>query len=108
MKYLMTQEEFEEIMGKDGFTAIYFGATWCGPCRNIDTDRLDKMSINWYKCDVDQNSYTPGYCSIKAIPSFIVIADGKAIGPLREADTDAVMEWVTGAHANWRKSISPK
>jgi thioredoxin 1 len=104
MKYLMNQEEFEELMKRDepSFTAIYFGATWCGPCKRIDTAALDAMpGVAWLKCDVDQNPYTPGYCSVRAIPSFIVLANGKATGPLQESDTGAIMEWVNEKRNEW-------
>ena len=104
MKYLMNQEEFEELMKPDepNFTAIYFGATWCGPCRRIDTVTLDAMpGVNWLKCDVDQNSYTAGYCSVRSIPSFLVLANGKATGPLEESNTEKVMEWVSEKRKEW-------
>jgi beta-lactam-binding protein with PASTA domain len=37
--------------------------------------------VEWLKCDVDQNNYTPGYCGIRSIPSFIVVANGKVDVP---------------------------
>ena len=107
MKYLMTQEEFEAIVTatEPSFVAIYFGATWCGPCRRIDTAALDAMpGVTWLKCDVDQNSYTPGYCSVRAVPSFLVLANGKATGPIQASDTAAVIEWVAEKRDAWAKS----
>jgi len=97
MKYLMSQEEFEEILNdpKPRFTAVYFGATWCGPCKRIDTDILDTMSgVEWLKCDVDQNNYTPGYCGVRSIPSFLVVSNGKVTGPIQQSDTVTVIQWV--------------
>ena len=47
MKYLMTQEEFEVLIGRaepteeipepPEATVVYFTATWCGPCRSVRT-----------------------------------------------------------------------
>ena len=106
----MTQEEFEEILKPSlQFTAIYFGATWCGPCKRVDLQALESMTgVNWLKCDIDQNTYTPGYCSVRSIPSFLVVADGKAIGPLQESDTTKVMEWVLNQQEAWIKTLDSK
>ena len=111
MKYLMTQEEFEEILSckTPRFTAIYFGATWCGPCKRIDLEALTQMpGVEWLKCDVDQNNYTPGYCGIRSIPSFIVVANGKVTGPVQESETSAIIDWVSGQHTAWKDNISAK
>jgi thioredoxin 1 len=110
MKYLMTQDEFEELLkpNEPSFVAIYFGATWCGPCKRIDIAALDAMpGVNWLKCDVDQNPYTPGYCSVRSIPSFLVLANGKATGPIQDTDTGKIMEWVTEKRNEWIQRQSP-
>jgi thioredoxin-like negative regulator of GroEL len=102
MKYLETQEEFEEIMksSEPRFTAIYFGAVWCGPCKRIDLEALEATGIEWLKCDVDMNNYTAGYCGIRSIPSFMVVANGEVKGPF-QGDTAGVIEWVKAEHAKW-------
>jgi len=111
MKYLMTQEEFEAILNdpEPRFTAIYFGATWCGPCRMVDVNALDATpNVSWLKCDIDQNNYTPGFCGVRSIPSFIVVANGKVTGPMQEIDTEAIKDWVEEKRAAWLKNIPPK
>ena len=104
MKYLMEQAEFETLIGRGEypnaevplFTVVYFTATWCGACRSIDLNGLEKTfpAINWLKCDVDQNNYTPGYCSIRAIPSFIAIKNKKIVGQLQSNDNEKIREWI--------------
>jgi thioredoxin-like negative regulator of GroEL len=105
MKYLMSQEEFEQLIGRapvpEGtlvphFTVIYFTANWCGACRRLDMDLLQEEfpEVNWLKCDIDQNSYTPGFCGIKSIPTFAVIVDRKFTDMLTSSDTRTVYAWV--------------
>ena len=104
MKYLMEQAEFETLIGRGEypdaevprFTVVYFTATWCGACRSIDLNALETTfpTANWLKCDVDQNNYTPGYCSIRAIPSFIAIKDKKIVGQLQSNDNTKIVEWL--------------
>ena len=109
MKFLMSQEEFEAIIfhPEPRFTAIYFGATWCGPCRRIEVDALNDMpGIDWLKCDVDQDPNTPRFCSIRSIPAFMVIANGKATGPMQSTDTNEIMDWVNTQKEAWIKNSS--
>ena len=101
----MTQEEFEILIGKGqedvpvptGVTVIYFTATWCGACRSVKPDALEAAmpSVTWLKCDVDQNNYTSGYCGVRAIPTFLVVKNGKILGTLQANQNEKVLAWVT-------------
>jgi thioredoxin-like negative regulator of GroEL len=51
--------------------------------------------VNWLKCDVDQNNYTAGYCGVRSIPTFLIVADKKIVGTLSSSDTQKVIDWVT-------------
>ena len=106
MKYLMSQEEFEQLIGRvplpEGetlppFTVIYFTATWCGACRRLNIPELEEAfsQVNWLKCDVDQNNYTPGYCGVKSIPTFLIVKDKVIVGPFSSNSNDKVKEWIT-------------
>jgi thioredoxin 1 len=105
MKYLMTQEEFEQLIGLQpvpegtiipAFTVIYFTATWCGACQRLNLPALEEAlpEVNWLKCDVDQNNYTPGYCKIYSIPTFLIVKNKKVVDTLKSTSNEKVEEWV--------------
>jgi hypothetical protein len=102
MKYLETQEQFEELIGKrdsalvlPDITIIWFTAEWCGPCKKIDMQMLEnKFLVNWLKCDIDRNDYTAGYCGIKTIPSFMVIYKKKIVEVKSSSVTNEILQWL--------------
>jgi thiol-disulfide isomerase/thioredoxin len=59
MKYLLNHLEFELLLGRgelaetqkpyEGFTIVYFTATWCGACKHLDMDALEEATtgIQW-------------------------------------------------------------
>jgi len=111
MEYLDEQEDFERMIGRgsnneedskkvltSGSIIIYFGATWCGPCKRVAPKAMELMAANpkitWLKCDVDRNSYTPTYCNVKGIPAFLAIQDMKIVGQAQISDPAKLTEWV--------------
>ena len=71
----MTQEEFEQLIGLQpvpegttipAFTVIYFTA----------------------------NNYTPGYCKIYSIPTFLIVKNKKVVDTLKSTSNEKVEEWV--------------
>ena len=104
MTPLPSQEFFESLIKKnppaphDPIVVLKFGATWCGPCKRIDTGMLLGLSdkIKWYECDVDENDYTPGYCGVKSIPAFLAIVNGNPQPLFTSSDTMKVAQWIKG------------
>ena len=101
MKYLNSQEELECLIGRGTYegvlpnlTIVWFSAEWCGPCKRIPIQELmDTFPANWLKCDVDQNNYSPGYCNIKTIPSFLVIYKKQILGTKSGSNIEELKEW---------------
>jgi hypothetical protein len=102
MKYLDSQEELEALIGRGGsydgeipdLTIIWFSAEWCGPCKKIPISQLmSEFPANWLKCDVDRNKYSPGYCNIRTIPSFMVIYKTKILGTKGSSSIIELNEW---------------
>ena len=79
-------------------TIFYFTADWCGACKRIDWPLIEKTleskKITWFKCDVDMNDYTLGYCGMKSIPSFVCILNGGFKSKLSSSNTEAIIEWI--------------
>ena len=107
---LQTQEMLEVMLGRRtpennepivSFAVIYFTANWCGACKNLDLGKITNSlpKATWFKCDVDENEYSPGFCQIKSIPSFLVIKDKKVLGLLSNSDNDKVINWLMNFHS---------
>jgi len=105
MKSLISQIEFEELIGlqepADGstpppFSVIYFTASWCSACRRLDVPALEAAlpAVNWLKCDVDENNYTPGYCGVRSIPTFMIVKDKKILATMSSNSNEKVLDWV--------------
>ncbi len=87
---LQNQEHFEALLKPSKLNIIvYFTAPWCGACSRLNLQYLQDVNkdIVWYKCDVDENKYTLGYCGLTKIPSFVFIKDGKFLGKFTSSDT---------------------
>ena len=101
---LDSQVQFEELIKPIGSTGkkadedviVYFTASWCGACSQLDFKRIlsARQGIIWYKCDIDVNKYTLGYCGLQKIPSFVFIKSGKFLGKMTSSNTDLVVSTI--------------
>ncbi len=98
---LPSQEIFESLLKPelDGKPAekevvVYFTAPWCKACKKLDLDALQaaRPRAVWYKCDVDENTYSLGYAGCQRIPSFVFIKDGKFGDKISSNSTDLVSQ----------------
>jgi thioredoxin-like negative regulator of GroEL len=100
---LETQEQFESLLNvsnkNPSQVVVYFTAQWCGACTRLNHEEIQASNrdIVWYKCDIDQNKYTLGYCGLKQIPSFVFIKDSKFLGKFTSSNTAAVIETLNDA-----------
>ena len=105
MILLHDQTMFEKLIGigedadaKDvpPVCIVYFTARWCGACKRLDLTKLvgSYPLIAWFKCDIDDNDYTPGFCGVRSIPTFVFIKNKKVISSLSNSSTEAVLKWV--------------
>jgi len=96
---LQSQEQFEQMRAseRNKHVLIYFTAKWCGPCRAFDWESV-KSSFSGYTvyiCDVDENTYTPGFCGVRSIPNFLLLkSDSSIVGPKQTSDPAKLLEWL--------------
>jgi thioredoxin-like negative regulator of GroEL len=111
MKLLETQALFEELWNNtsentilDGLRKsdrkwiVYFTAKWCGPCRQIDVEKVDEATVvqglTLWKCDIDVNDYTPGYCGVRSVPTFLCFEPKKIVSKLQSNNTEEILNWI--------------
>jgi thioredoxin-like negative regulator of GroEL len=97
----LTQETLEallknRVVNQAPCNVIYFTASWCGPCNALPLDKIVNIdkNINWYLCDVDDNQYSPGYCGVKSVPSFLGIVHGKPTALLQTSAPNDIYKWL--------------
>lgn len=104
MTSLPSHTYFEQLMGRGepteqplpSLVVVYFTAKWCKKCQtfNLDTIMSALPKATWYKNDIDENEDTYAYCSLRSIPSFVVLKDKKYMGSLSKTTEQGVMEWL--------------
>lgn len=71
-----------DVTDKNKPSVLYFGATWCGPCKKMkalfeDKDVKKKLQkVNFAKYDVDKTEEDTKY-KITSVPTIIVINNNK-------------------------------
>lgn len=73
----------EEVMNSDKPVLIDFWATWCGPCRMlapiIAEIAEEHPEIKVGKVNVDEENDLANQFNIEAIPTLVLIKDGKVV-----------------------------
>lgn len=102
---LNSSSHLSTLISTHPLTIIDFHATWCGPCHAIApfyTSLSQKHSspnrIIFTKCDVDAQSSIARTYSVTAMPTFIILHQGKEVARVRGADRTSlgreVEKWV--------------
>jgi thioredoxin 1 len=74
---------------------LYFTAEWCNPCKRVRpiAEELDRDGIIKFQyVDADDNFDLCRKFEIKAIPTFILIEDGKEVRRINGAKTKEQLE----------------
>lgn len=100
----VSADEFNERLQQPGVLLAKFGATWCGPCLQVD-DELSKLAWSEYGeleivlVDVDEEPELASQFGVRSIPHLILFRDGRQlssrIGFMSHQD---LVDWVAKTH----------
>ena len=113
MRNFVTQLEFEEywfgradvvkpagVRLADKAFFVYFTASWCGPCKRLDLDKIEAAAkfagIQLWKVEQTENDYTAGYCDVRSLPTFLMITPKTIVSRLSTSRTEEIVEWMKG------------
>ena len=81
MAFVVTNENFEEVMAAGKPVVIDFGAEWCGPCQAL-APIIEELAEEYEgkvviaKCDVEEADEIAAQYRVRNIPTIVFIKDG--------------------------------
>lgn len=101
---------FDEVVNQDKLVLVKFGATWCGPCRQIDRELKSlagelPADVEVLKIDVDENPELAQQFQITGIPRMLLVRGGNVLadetGYMSKAELQSwIGEYRVGDQAN--------
>lgn len=84
MAKIITEANFDQIIGEGLPVVLDFSATWCGPCQKI-APIIEELAteyegkVNVCKCDVDENGELAAKFGVRNIPTILFIKNGEVV-----------------------------
>lgn len=98
--YIKTEEEFDKLKESNKLLLVKFGASWCGPCKQIKPE-LEKLSLqnNLTIIDIDVDEASESGWSwasdVENLPTFLFIKDGIEVFLYAGSKIDKIKDIIT-------------
>ena len=73
-----TDSEMDNLLAQESLIVIDFWAEWCGPCKKL-SPVIDDGVVDIRKCDVEENVEVASKFGVMAIPTIVLVKNGKEI-----------------------------
>lgn len=79
----VTEQNFEDLIKKDGIVLVDFWAGWCRPCMafapTFEKSSEDHPDMTFAKCDTEAQQGLAGALGIRSIPTLMIFRDNVLI-----------------------------
>jgi thioredoxin 1 len=107
----LTDQNFNEMVGKHNLLIVDFWAPWCGPCRMVSpviTELSQELAGKavFGKLNVDENPMIASTFGIQSIPTIAIFKNGKAVDGIVGAASKSHILSKLSPHINSNSSSS--
>jgi thioredoxin 1 len=86
----LENDNFKQFVGQERPSMIFFGASWCGPCK-MATPQVEFLAETMPECgiakvDIDDNEELAREFSIMKIPTFLFFKNGVKVDEMKTGD----------------------
>jgi thioredoxin 1 len=107
----LTDQNFNEMVGRHNLLIVDFWAPWCGPCRMVSpviTELSQELAGKavFGKLNVDENPMIASTFGIQSIPTIAIFKNGKAVDGIVGAASKSHILSKLSTHINSNSSSS--